>query len=138
VQDSTVIRAYGGRTFGAVKTTGGSTHFEGLILNRNYSSSDNSILDFPTMLDKGLPPWPVPPFIDPTIANNIDVHFWQRSDAGRPSEYWTWNLDIQQQLSPSMVFTAGLRERRGRTCHPPSTASIRSSLSTSSSMDGTC
>jgi hypothetical protein len=28
----TVVRAYGGSSFGAVKTTGGSTHFDGLIL----------------------------------------------------------------------------------------------------------
>jgi hypothetical protein len=110
---NTVIRAYAGRSFAAVKTTGGSTHFEGLILNRNYASSDNSILDFPTMLDKGLPPWPMPPFIDPTIANNIDVHFWQRSDAGRPPEYWTWNFDIQQSLGSSMVFTAGYTGTKG-------------------------
>jgi hypothetical protein len=111
--DKTVVRTYVGRTFGAVKTTGGSTHFEGLILNRNYSTTDNSVLDFLTMLDKGLPPWPMPPFIDPTIANNIDVHFWQRSDSGRPSEYWSWNLDIQQQFTPSTVFTAGYTGTKG-------------------------
>lgn len=111
--DKTVIRAYGARSFSAVKTTGGSTHFEGFILNRNYASNDNSILDFPTMLDQGLPPWPKPPFIDPTINNNMDVHFWQRSDAGRPPEYWTWNLDIQRQIAPSTMFTAGYTGTKG-------------------------
>ncbi|MGE5489043.1 MAG: carboxypeptidase regulatory-like domain-containing protein [bacterium] len=108
-----VIRAYAGRTFGAVKTTGGSTHFEGFILNRNYSSSDNSVLDFPTMLDQGLPPWPMPPFIDPTINNDMDVHFWQRSDAGRPSEYWTWNFDIQRELGQSTVLSVGYTGTKG-------------------------
>jgi hypothetical protein len=65
------------------------------------------------MLDKGLPPWPMPPFIDSTISNNIDVHFWQRSDAGRPTEFWTWNLDIQKELTPTTVFTAGYTGTKG-------------------------
>jgi len=41
-----VVRASGGRIFSAVKTTGGSTHFDGFILNTNYGSADNSINDF--------------------------------------------------------------------------------------------
>ncbi len=109
----TVLRLHGGRSFTAVKTTGGSTHFEGFILNINYSSNDNSINDFPTLLDRGLPPWPQPPFIDSSFSNNLDAHFWQRSDAGRPSEYYTWNLDLQQELPSQGVFTAGYSGSKG-------------------------
>ena len=91
----------------AVKTTGGSTHFDGFILNTNYSSADNSINDFLTTLDKGIP-WGdkgLPPsaaslpFVDPTLTNNRNVYFWQRSDSGRPGTNDTWTLDIQKQLT---------------------------------------
>ncbi len=108
-----VIRAYGGRTFTAVKTTGGSTHFEGFIINRTQNSADNSINDFPAILKSGLPTFPPVPNPDPTLLNNGDIDFWQRNDAGRPSEYWTWNLDIQKSLSATMVATAGYTGTKG-------------------------
>jgi hypothetical protein len=108
-----VMRMYGGRSFGAVKTSGGSTHFEGFILNINYTSNDNSINDFPTLLDRGLPPWPKPPFIDPSFSNDLSAHFWQRSDAGRPPEFWTWNYDLQQQLSGNVVLSVGYTGTKG-------------------------
>jgi hypothetical protein len=108
-----VIRAYGGRTFTAVKTTGGSTHFEGFIINRTQNSSDNSVNDFPAILKNGLPTFPPVPNPDPSLLNNSDVHYWQRSDAGRPSEYWTWNLDIQKSITPTMVVTAGYTGTKG-------------------------
>jgi hypothetical protein len=57
VRPGTVLRMYGGRSFAAVKTTGGSTHFDGLILNTNWSSQDRDIVNFPTLLDQGLPAW---------------------------------------------------------------------------------
>ena len=109
----TVVRLYGGRTFSAVKTSGGSTHFEGFIVNRTQNSSDSSVNDFPAILENGLPIFPTPPTINPSLLNNGDIDFWQRSDSGRPSEYWTWNLDIQKELSSSMVFTAGYTGTKG-------------------------
>ena len=110
--NKTVIRAYAGRSFAAVKTTGGSTHFQGFILNTTVSTTDQSVLDrFP--IDNGLPAWNKPPFIDPTISNNQDTHFWQRSDAGRPPEYYTWNLDIQREIARSTVFTASYSGTKG-------------------------
>jgi hypothetical protein len=116
-----VVRASGGRMFAAVKTTGGSTHFDGFILNTNYSSADNSINDFFTTLDagipwgsKGLPPSAASlPFIDPGLNNNSNVHLWQRSDAGRPSSYDTWTLDIQKELTTSMSLTAAYSGSKG-------------------------
>jgi len=50
-----VVRASGGRIFSAVKTTGGSTHFDGFILKHKLQLADNSINDFFTTLDKGIP-----------------------------------------------------------------------------------
>jgi len=108
----TVVRTYAGRSFGAVKTTGGSTHFDGFILNFTNSSQDNSINDI-LQWDRGFPAYQKPPFIDPTLANDRDVHFWQRSDAGRPSEFYTWNLDIQHELTTTSVFTIGYTGTKG-------------------------
>jgi hypothetical protein len=101
----TVVRVYGGRSFSAVKTTGGSTHFDGFILNTSWSSSDLQVNDFPTMLDQGLPQWDKPPFLNPEVTNGRAVGWWQPYDAGRPPEYWSWSLDIQQELPGSSVLT---------------------------------
>jgi len=108
-----VLRAYGGRSFGAVKTTGGSTHYDGLILNTNWSSQDRDIINFPTLLDQGLPPWTQPPYRSPTIDNNAVVSFWQKNDTGRPPEYLNWGLDIQQQLPRSIVASVGYAATKG-------------------------
>jgi outer membrane receptor protein involved in Fe transport len=54
----TVLRLNAGRSFAAVKVTGGSAHFDGFIGNFTWNSADLDILDFPTMLDSGLPSWP--------------------------------------------------------------------------------
>ena len=114
LKPSTVIRAYGGRSFAAVKTTAGSTHLDGLILNVDYSSADQEINDFPTTLDKGLPGYPPLPDRRPERNNGIaSTSFWQRIDSGRPPEYWTWNLDIQHQLTGTSVLTAGYTGTRG-------------------------
>src|SRR6185503_14929208 len=116
-----IVRASGGRTFAAVKTTGGSTHFDGFILNTNYSSGDNSINDFWTTLDKGIP-WGdkgLPPsmsslpFVDPKLANDREVYFWQRGDSGRPGTYDMWTLDLQKQITGSMALTVGYSGSKG-------------------------
>ncbi len=105
MRPGTVIRIYGGRSFSAVKTTGGSTHFDGFILNTTYSSSDLQVNDFPTMLDKGLPPWNKPPFLKPEVSNGLSPGYWQYDDSGRPPEYWTWSFDLQQQAFGNSVLT---------------------------------
>jgi hypothetical protein len=129
-----VVRASGGRIFSAVKTTGGSTHFDGFILNTNYGSADNSINDFFTTLDKGIP-WGskgLPPsaeslpFVDPALNNNSNVYFWQRSDSGRPGTNDTWTLDIQKELTPSMSLTVGYSGQKGTHIASALTPSIRS------------
>lgn len=121
-----VVRASGGRMFASVKTSGGSTHLDGFILNTNYSSADNSINDFFTALDasipwssKGLPPSAAGrPFIDPSLNNDGNVHLWQRSDSGRPPTYDNWTLDLQKELTSSMSLTVGYSGSKG--AHLPS------------------
>jgi hypothetical protein len=110
----TVIRMYAGRGFEAVKTIAGSTHFEGLILNRNWASTDAQVVDFPTLLDRGLPSWQKPPFINPSVGDGLaSVAFWQKTDTGRPPQFWTWSFDIQQQVGGSGVLSLGYNATRG-------------------------
>ena len=109
----TVLRVSGGRIYAPVKSSGGSTHFEGLILNVNWTSSDLDVLDFPTLLDKGLPAWTAPPFRDPSFSNNQTSYMWQRSDAGRPPVLDTWNLQLQHQAKGNMVLSAGYAGTKG-------------------------
>jgi len=91
-----VVRASGGRIFSAVKTTGGSTHFDGFILNTNYSSPITASMTSFTTLDKGIP-WGskgLPPsaaslpFVDAGLNNDSNVYFWIERPrivrAGRP------------------------------------------------------
>ncbi len=112
-RNGTVIRASGGKSYGAVKNQGGSTHFDGLILNTTFSSQDLDITNFPTMLDKGLPPWTAPPFISPSYDNNTSISYWQPQDSGRPSELYTWSVDIQRQLPKNASLSAGYNGQRG-------------------------
>ena len=113
VRNGTVVRLSGGRMFEAVKTQGGSTHYDGFIGSFSWSSSDLSVLDFPMMLDNGLPAYNKPPFIQPTVMNELAINWWQRDSAGQPPDFWTWSFDIQQQLTTSMVFTARYSGSRG-------------------------
>jgi hypothetical protein len=109
----TVIRLHGSRSFAAIKSTGGSTHYDGFIGNLAWSSADLQVFDFPTQLDQGLPPWPQPPSLRPDVANGqASVDYWQKN-SGRPSEYWTWGLDIQHQLPANSVLTIGYTGTKG-------------------------
>jgi hypothetical protein len=112
VRPGTVIRAYGGISYGAVKTTGGSTHFQGLILNSTFNNSGLPPFTY-FNIDNGLPPWTKPPFRGPTTDLGGTTYFWQKHDSGRPSEFYTWNLDIQHQMPGNMVASAGYTGTKG-------------------------
>ena len=121
-----IVRASGGRTFAAVKTTGGSTHFDGFILNTNYSPADNSINDFWTTLDKGIP-WgdkglpPSPqslPFVDPKLANDREG-LLLAAKRFRPARHLR-HVDARhpEAAHRSMALTAGYSGSKGT--HLPS------------------
>jgi hypothetical protein len=107
VDDKTVIRAAGARSFGSVKNTGGSSHWQGFIGEFSWSSPDaNKSPAF--YWDNGVPSWPKPPFLVPDFLNRDGVFtnsppYWQPYDAGRLPEYLSWNLSIQRQLPSNMV-----------------------------------
>jgi len=111
LRPGTVIRTSAGRSFEALKTTGGSTRYAGFTGSFAWSSSDLQVNDFPTTLDRGIPPWPKPPFLTPDFANNqSSIDYW-RTDSGRPSEFWTF--DIQQRLSGTSVLSIGYSGSKG-------------------------
>ncbi len=112
LRQGTVIRLYAGKSYGAVKTSGGSTHFQGLILNSNFNNSSLAPYTY-FNIDAGLPAWTKPPFRGPLTDKGGTTYFWQQDDSGRPPEYYTWNFDIQHQLPKNLVASVGYTGTRG-------------------------
>jgi hypothetical protein len=105
LNNKTVIRGSYARSFGAITTVTGSTHQRGFTQSLGFSNSTQGIT--PTfLLSQGLPPWPKPPFIDPSFANSDSIPWWQGREATRPPEFNNLNLSIQRQLSPNTMLEA--------------------------------
>lgn len=100
--DKTVIRASIARSFGVIKATAGSTHFEGAITIFRPASTDLGITPA-FRLDTGLPPFPAPPSIDPSFSNGNDTAWWN-NDATRMPENYNWTLSVQRQLPHGFVL----------------------------------
>ncbi|MBM3727205.1 MAG: hypothetical protein FJW40_17500 [Acidobacteria bacterium] len=110
----TVMRAAGGRSFGVLKATGGSTHFDGFIGFFSWASADQEVNTFGARLDTGIPRWPQPPDLRPDVQNGLaTVDYWLEPDAGRPTQFWTWNYSLQQQVGASTVVDLGYVGTRG-------------------------
>jgi outer membrane receptor protein involved in Fe transport len=109
--DKTVIRAAAGRTFGIVKTTTGSTHFDGAVLIFRPTSLDNGVTPA-FRLDEGLPPYTRPPVIDPSFANGSTPAYWD-NEAVRLPENYQWTFSIQRQLGGSFVAEAAYNATMG-------------------------
>ena len=82
VDANTVARFSAARTFGSVKNTGGSSHWNGFIGGYNVTAPA-----FPASSafnwDTGWPAWPQPPFLVPETLNGSNIPYWQPEDAGR-------------------------------------------------------
>jgi hypothetical protein len=50
------------------------------------------------LFKNGIPPYPIPPFIDPSFGNGNSVPWWQGKEATTPPATETWTLSIQRQL----------------------------------------
>jgi hypothetical protein len=102
IDDKTVLRASGARTFGSMKNTGGSSHFQGFIGNYSFNSANGNVAPA-WNLDEGYPSWPAPPFLrieGQNAANpgSNDAPFWQSYDSGRLPEFYNWSIGIQRAL----------------------------------------
>jgi Carboxypeptidase regulatory-like domain len=112
LNDKTVIRGGAARSFGVVRTTTGSTHFDGAIVIFGVSSDDNGITPV-FKLDNGFirngqnivpqPPSTDPGFgVRPGVAPGVP--WWQGGEAVRLPESYDWTLSVQRQVTKNMVF----------------------------------
>ncbi|MCC6368768.1 MAG: TonB-dependent receptor [Bryobacterales bacterium] len=112
VNDKTVFRAGFGRSFSKVTVVSGSGHFAGFIGQYAFNSGDQGITTL-FNVDNGLPPYKLPPQIDPSFQNNLDVDHWQLRDAARAPENLFWTASIQRQLSSNTVLEVGYNATTG-------------------------
>ncbi len=88
MNSETVARVSAARTFGSVKNTGGSSHWNGFIGGYNVTAPAlpaSSAFNW----DQGWPAWPEPPFLVPNTLNGSSIPYWQPYDSGRLPEYYT-------------------------------------------------
>jgi hypothetical protein len=113
LDNETVVRLSGSRTFGSVKNTGGSSHWNGFIGGYNVTAPAlpaSSAFNW----DAGWPAWPEPPFLVPETLNFNSIPYWQPYDSGRLPEYYAWTLNLQRQLPGRFVVEAGYNAQLGR------------------------
>ena len=101
--EKTALRAAFGRSFSKVTVVSGSGHFSGFIGQYVFDSTNQGITKLYNW-DEGLPPYPLPPQIDPSFSNNNNVDHWQPSDAARAPENYYWTFSVQRQLSSSTTI----------------------------------
>jgi hypothetical protein len=124
IDSNTVLRLSAARTFGSMKNTGGSSHFQGFIGSYSFNNNSNNVTPA-FLLDDGYPSWPKPPFLRPEGQNaanpgSNDVNYWQTYDAARLPEYYNWSIGFQRGLPGNMVVEAGYNAQLGR--HLPANA----------------
>src|SRR5579885_27042 len=103
LNNKTVIRANYSRSFGAITTVTGSTHYLGFVQIAGYGSSNGGIT--PTFFYKdGMPFWAKPPFIDPSFANGNSPSWWQGQEATHPPTNDAWTLSIQRELPGNLLL----------------------------------
>jgi len=102
----TTIRSGAGRSFSRVTAVQGSGHFAGFIGQYVFNNADQGVT--PTFkLDQGLPPYTLPPSINPAFSNGIDVDFWQGQEATRAPENLFWSFSIQREAMKNTVIELG-------------------------------
>jgi Carboxypeptidase regulatory-like domain len=105
LNSKTTIRAGAARSFSRVTVVASSSHYAGFIGQYAFSSTNTGIT--PAFYwDQGLPPYPLPPQINPSFANNGNVDYWQGNNATRSPENDNWTFSIQRELSANTVFEA--------------------------------
>ena len=106
------MRAGFGRSFSKVTVVSGSGHYAGFIGQYAFNSPDQGVTPAFNW-DQGLPPYLLPPQINPAFANNQNVDYWQLRDATRAPENLSWTYSIQRQLTPNTVLEADYNATMG-------------------------
>ncbi|MBC7924193.1 MAG: TonB-dependent receptor [Bryobacteraceae bacterium] len=106
------IRVGAGRSFSRVTAVQGSGHFAGFIGQYVFNNADQGIT--PTFqLDRGLPPYTLPPSLDPAFSNGNDVDFWQGQEATRAPENLFWSISVQREVLTNTVVEAAYNANVG-------------------------
>ena len=102
----TTFRSAFGRSFARVTVISGSGHYEGYAISPRFSSPDNDVTSA-FLIDSGLPPYLLPPQVNPSFQNNLSIDYWNGRDATRAPENLYWTFSVQRQLTPNTVLEAG-------------------------------
>ncbi len=103
LNDKTVIRSAYSRSFGAITTVTGSTHFLGHVQIFDAVNTTSGI-EPAYQFRNGFPTYPIPPFINPSFANGNSLPWWQGNEATTPPSTDTWTLSIQRQLPKNSLL----------------------------------
>ncbi|MFL6463713.1 MAG: carboxypeptidase regulatory-like domain-containing protein [Bryobacteraceae bacterium] len=103
LNDKTVLRGSYARSFAPLMAVTGSAHNMGFTLTQGFNNASGGLQ--PTfLLNQGIPPYTVPPFINPSVSNGSSVSWWQGSETVRAPETNNFNFSIQRQLGSSMIL----------------------------------
>jgi hypothetical protein len=108
----TVIRSSYARSFAVTTTVTGSTHNTGFSTIPVFATTDNGVTPA-FLLSHRFPAFPLPPFINPAVANGQALARFQGREATRMPENNSWNFSIQRQLTNSMVVDASYNGQAG-------------------------
>jgi len=103
MNDKTTIRLGAGRSFSRVAVVGSSGHIAGFVGQYSFRSPNNGVTPA-FRVDEGLPPYALPPQINPSFQNNQTVDYWNGQDAVRAPENITWTMSVQRQLNANTVL----------------------------------
>jgi hypothetical protein len=110
--NKTTFRTAFGRSFSRVTAVQGSGHFAGFIGQYPFTNATQGVQ--PTfLLDDGLPAYNLPPQINPSFQNGLDVDYWNGRDATRAPEALFWTFTIQRQMASNTVFEVGYNANVG-------------------------
>ncbi len=102
----TVVRSGFGLSYSRITAVQGSGHFAGFIGQYQFDNTSQGIQ--PTFkLDNGLPPYKLPPAIDPAFSNGNTVDYWNGQDATRAPENISWTFSIQRQVAKNTIVDVG-------------------------------
>ncbi len=102
----TVIRTGFGVSYSRVTAVQGSGHFAGFIGQYQFDNTSQGVQ--PTFkLDNGLPPYKLPPAIDPAFSNGNTVDYWNGQDATRAPQNVSWTFSIQRQVAKNTIVDIG-------------------------------
>jgi Carboxypeptidase regulatory-like domain len=112
LNEKTVVRGSYARSYGPLMAVTGSAHNMGFTLTQTFSNGTGGVT--PTfLLSQGIPPYNVPPFINPAVSNGTSVSWWQGAETTHPPTFDSFNFSIQRQLTSNMLIETAYNAASG-------------------------